>query len=182
MADLICLIGRHGVGKSTLGQALARIGYAHLNLGLLRRLAISGTYPGDIPITLMLSIRTMRPSKPLSDDVVRKLLAHALSYDRCVIDGFPVLAAHLPLLPATAKIAYVWAPAQSRNERLRSRAATTKRHWTPGLNSHRDASLCEVLKQVRSNSNFYFVRNAHDAKEEINALANFMASLYIAPR
>lgn len=177
MGNLICLIGRHGAGKSSIGLFLAKQGYVHLSLGLLRRLATAGKYPSDIPVSLMLSIRRMRPAMPLPTDVIRKLLAHASGCERCVIDGFPTSIEHLSILPKSTKIVYVWTPTLSRMERLRKRADNSQRQWTTGLSSHRDHSLPYLLREMRKRGSFRFISNRLDGAEEVEQLANNIANL-----
>lgn len=62
----ICLLGRHGSGKTTIGGALVQMGFTHTSVGLLRRLAQHGHFPSDVPASLMLAMRRERAGALLS--------------------------------------------------------------------------------------------------------------------
>lgn len=174
---LICLIGRHGSGKSTLGDALVERGFKHISVGLLRRIATSGSIPADIPATLMAAMRRTMPGAPLQNDVAAKLLKYAMSFERCVLDGFPANAVHVDMLPPAAIIAVVWAPKQTRQSRLESRALTSKRQWTPGRASAREDNLATVIMHARSVRRAVFLANRVDGIDDVQkSLLNSLTS------
>lgn len=159
---LICLIGRHGSGKSTIGTEMCKRGFTHLSVGLLRRLAVEKTYPSDVPFILMTALRRHRPGAPLPTEVAQKFIAHAQSLKNCVVDGFPASIEHLSLLPKDAVLVLVWAPKQIREQRLEARSQSTKRIWTPGRPSERESSLNTVLKAARKDRKIIFLSNHSD--------------------
>lgn len=156
---LVCLIGRHGSGKSTLGQALAGEGYKHISVGLLRRLASSNEFPSDVPAVLMLALRRATAGAALSSDVARKLVRHASQFENVVLDGFPASLEHLALLPADSVFVVVWSPRAVRAERLLVRSESSKRLWTPGRNSERETILPLLIRQLRKQHSVLFFPN-----------------------
>lgn len=159
---IVCLIGRHGSGKSTLGKAMQAYGYHHISVGTLRRLAANNQFPCDVPYALMVMMRRSAAGRPLSDEAVAKLLAHAYEFRNCVIDGFPASTEHVDMLPADCVLGYVWAPKSSLGDRLTLRAEQTVRQWTPGRASTREEQLAEVASHARSRRRVIFVPNRGD--------------------
>lgn len=157
---LVCLIGRHGSGKSTIGAALAPHGFKHISVGALRRLAINGAIPVDVPYSLLSALKRTRPGQPLQLPVAHRLLDFALGFSDCVIDGFPSISDHLALLPEHARIAYIWAPRLAREERLVARAAATSRLWVPGRPSERESNLSQLVRESRRLMEVGFFSNA----------------------
>ena len=160
--ELVCLVGRHGSGKSTIGAMLERCGYKHLSVGLLRRLARQGQYPADVPISLMLALRRMPAGGPMPSDVSVKLLQFAGTFDKCVLDGFPANLDHVQMLPSGTCIVLVWCPVSLRIERLNDRAAATVRQWTAGRSSERENSLAGVIARCRRQFKTVFLANRDD--------------------
>ncbi|UTY55879.1 ATP-binding protein [Massilia sp. erpn] len=157
---LVCLIGRHGSGKSTIGTQLAAQGYRHISAGLLRRLAQSRQYPSDVPAGLISAMGRERPGALLSLATARRLVAHACTSPLTVLDGFPAAPEQIALLPPDTLFCLVWAPAALRGHRLASRAATTQRQWQPGRASGREAALAHLIAHLRCMRRCLFVRNA----------------------
>lgn len=172
---LVCLVGRHGSGKSTIGKELALRGYLHLSVGLLRRLANAGEFPVDIPVTLMMAMRRAIPGEALSLELSSKLLKHATSVPNCVIDGFPASTGHLQLLPPNTLIGLVWSPRSVRETRLNHRAQTSQRLWTPGRPSERERSLAAIVAESRRLRSTIFLPNRQDGIESIRSLASRIA-------
>jgi hypothetical protein len=56
----------------------------------------------------------------------------------------------------------VWTPHALRGNRLERRAATTKRQWTPGRASEREAALPRLISHVRASRRCLFVRNVDE--------------------
>ena len=156
---LVCLIGRHGSGKSTLGHALAKQGYTHLSVGLLRRLAAHNEFPSDVPAVLMLALKRANAGGSLSSDVAKKLIRHASQFENVVLDGFPTSLEHLDLLPADVIFAVVWSPHHIRAQRLAARSETSKRLWTPGRSSDRETMLPLLIRNLRKSRQVVFVPN-----------------------
>jgi hypothetical protein len=156
---LVCLIGRHGSGKSTIGARLAVQGYRHISVGLLRRLAQSKQYPSDVPAGLISAMGRERPGTLLSQPTAQRLVAHACSVTPTILDGFPASPAQTELLPADTIFCFVWTPYALRGTRLEGRAATTKRQWTPGRASEREAALPALIAHVRKNHRCLFLKN-----------------------
>lgn len=172
---LVCLIGRHGSGKSTIGSRLAAHGYRHISVGLLRRLAQSRQYPSDVPAGLIAAMGRERPGTLLSLPTAKRLVVHACSTALAVLDGFPASPAQIELLPPDTIFCVVWTPHAMRTERLESRAATTKRQWTPGRASERESALPHLIARVRSTHRCVFVRNVGDVKHVVAELQRKIA-------
>jgi adenylate kinase family enzyme len=171
---LICFVGRHGAGKSTIGAKLAKYGYKHLSVGLLRRIGISGIYPSDVPASLIAAFRRTKAGEPLSISISEKLLKYALTFDKCILDGFPASVDHLKMLPSNATIALVCAPKSVRNLRLQHRSESTKRIWTPGGYSTREQELAEVLRIARVTRKTIFISNADDGTIAIEKILHLL--------
>ena len=156
---LLCFIGRHGSGKSTIGAKLAEQGYRHISVGLLRRLAQSKQYPSDVPVLLISAMRRARAGALLSPQTAQRLVEYACSSSLTVLDGFPADPEQVKMLPTDTIFCVVWTPPALRSERLEGRAATTKRQWTPGRHSEREANLPRLISHVRSSHRCLFMRN-----------------------
>lgn len=157
--DLICLLGRHGSGKSTVGSELIAHGYQHTSVGMLRRLARAAQFPTDVPAALMMAMRRERAGTAMSAPTAQKLVDYATKASKAVLDGFPACVEHIALLPADTVFCVVWTPARLRLQRLEHRSETTKRVWTPGLHSEREASLPVLLSTLRRTRRCIFVSN-----------------------
>ncbi|WP_150609294.1 MULTISPECIES: AAA family ATPase [Pandoraea] len=149
----VFLLGPHGCGKSTIGRHLAAQGYVHLSIGLIGRLARRGARPADLPVRVLQVMARHVPGEALDPRAATEILDYARSLDRVVIDGFPAHVEHLALLNDIErwKFVYVLTPRQIREQRLRARAETTKRGWSPGLKSVRDSLLPSLCWHLRSN-------------------------------
>lgn len=178
---LLCLIGRHGSGKSTIGARLASLcGYRHISVGLLRRLAQSRQYPVDVPAILISSMRRERPGALLTIPTAKRLVDHAVGSALSVLDGFPAAAEQLSLLPVDTIFCVVWTPSALRTERLEGRAASTKRQWTPGRASEREAALPELIAHVRRSHRCLFLRNDADVESAVGELQRKIARSRVA--
>lgn len=156
---MVCLLGRHGSGKSTIGADLVAHGYQHTSVGMLRRLAQAGQFPSDVPVALMMAMRRERAGTLMSASTARKLIDHASKAPNAILDGFPSSVEHLAMLPADTVFCVVWAPMQIRTERLLHRGEITKRAWTPGLQSARESALPNLLRTLRQSRRCIFVVN-----------------------
>lgn len=172
---LLCLIGRHGSGKSTIGASLASSGYRHISVGLLRRLAQSKQYPSDVPAVLISSMRRERPGALLSLPTARRLVEYACASSLTVLDGFPAAPEQIALLPADTIFCVVWTPHSLRGERLEGRAATTRRQWVPGRASEREATLPRVISHVRHSRRCLFLRNVGSVEAVVAELQRKIA-------
>ena len=157
---IVCLLGRHGSGKSTVGNYLTTHGYQHTSVGMLRRLAQASQFPSDVPAALMMAMRRERAGTALSAPTGKKLVDYATKAPRAVLDGFPSCVEHVAMLPDDTVFCVVWTPAQLRLKRLEHRSDTTKRLWTPGLHSEREASLPVLLSSLRRTRRCIFVSNS----------------------
>lgn len=174
---LVCLLGRHGSGKSTIGADLVAHGFQHTSVGMLRRLAQTSQFPSDVPAALMMAMRRERAGSAMSAPTARKLVDHVGKASKAVLDGFPSSVEHLALLPADTVFCLVWTPAQLRLQRLEYRSDTTKRLWTPGLHSEREAALPMLLWTLRRTRRCVFVSNS-DTRSA--AVADFLVKLAAA--
>jgi len=156
---LVCLLGRHGTGKSTIGTGMIAHGFQHASVGMLRRLAQAGQFPSDVPVTLMMAMRRERAGTALSASTARKLIDYATRTPKAVLDGFPSCVEHIEFLPAHTIFCVIWTPAQLRLQRLERRSETTKRVWTPGLHSEREAALPGLISALRQSRRCVFVAN-----------------------
>lgn len=157
--SLVCLLGRHGSGKSTIGADLIAHGYQHTSVGMLRRLAQASQFPSDVPAALMMAMRRERAGSAMSIPTAKKLVDYACKAPKAVLDGFPSCVEHIALLPSDTVFCVVWTPALLRLQRLEHRSDTTKRLWTPGLHSEREASLPLLLSTLRRTRRCIFVSN-----------------------
>lgn len=174
---LLCLLGRHGSGKSTIGALLAAAGHPHVSVGLLRRLAQARQFPSDIPPGLMLAMRRERAGAPLSPATAARLLQHVCAVPSAVLDGFPASPEHVAMLPPDAVFCVVWTPSALRDTRLEDRSAKSKRQWTPGLTSARESALPSVLRIARRSGRCIFLRNDQDASAAVEILAKKLAAI-----
>jgi adenylate kinase family enzyme len=169
---MIFLIGRHGSGKSTIGSALAARGYLHLSIGLLRRLARSGSYPTDIPAVLLAAIGRSKPGAPLPLEVANRLLVFANSSPLVVIDGFPASIDHISILPSDSLIGLVSTRKRARISRLMHRAAISQRQWIEGRESSREEALPTVIRSARKLHNVKLIRNNHHDTSHIDTIVD----------
>lgn len=166
----VFLVGRHGAGKSTIGQEMAKRGFKHVSVGLLRRLARANQLPSDFPYALMAAMRRVQPGAPMPDDVARKLLAYALQFPNVVLDGFPSSPHQLPYLPPEAIVGVICAPSEVRNTRLIARAEVSQRAWVAGRRSEREESLAAVIVGSRRKFKTIYIPNAGAVEESVDRL------------
>jgi adenylate kinase family enzyme len=156
---LICLIGRHGTGKSTLGQALAKRGFRHINVGELKRRCRKNDFPEGYPLQLLGMLSVQKPGTLLSKTSAKALMAFVQTAHNCVMDGFPPSKDYLNLLPPDTLFLYCMTPKYLREKRLNERFEKTLRRWTPGKHSARDAALAALVRAVRHRYPFCLVVN-----------------------
>lgn len=168
---LICLIGRHGSGKSAIGAELAKLGYFHISVGLLRRLSSANQFPSDFPVPLMLAMRRARPGVSLPADIGEKIVKFALSHTKCVIDGFPASLENLDQLPAQTHFGFVWVPRTTREDRLMLRSETSKRLWTPGRQTEREQVMAALTVKALSRGTLHFISNRADGAAAVQQIA-----------
>lgn len=125
-------------------------------------------------------MRRERPGALLSIPTAKRLIEHAGSSALTVLDGFPAAPEQLVLLPADTIFCVVWTPGDLRNERLESRAASTKRQWTPGRASEREAALPELILHMRRSHRCLFLRNTTDIESAVGELQRKIARSQVA--
>lgn len=180
--SLVCLIGRHGGGKSTLGSMLRRHGFQHYSVGTMRRLARRGELPNDVPVSLMLALRRAPIDESLPEPVVKQILALASRFPHCVLDGFPASPAHIALLPSDAVVLYIYSDKRTRLQRLASRAEQTQRNWHFDRTSSREAALAAVTGKLRADGRLTFIRNCGDLAALHAFATEFAKRVGLAPR
>jgi dephospho-CoA kinase len=173
---LVCLLGRHGSGKSTIGADLIAHGFQHTSVGMLRRLAQASQFPSDVPAALMMAMRRERAGTAMSTPAAKKLIDYATKAPKGVLDGFPACVEHIALLPADTVFCVIWTPAQLRLQRLEHRSDTTKRLWTPGLHSEREVALPLLLSTLRRTRRCIFVSNASTRDAAVVEMLGKLAS------
>lgn len=173
----VCLIGRHGSGKSTIGSAMRRFGFAHFSVGTLRRLARHNQFPSDVPYTLMVRLRRLPAGEPLPISLAQDLVRHCTVLQNCVLDGFPASVDHLSILPPDTVIGLVYAPQTLCVKRLTDRAAQTLRQWTSGRESAREIALASVLRLARRRYRTVLIRNVNDEDEPSRIAHQFLARI-----
>lgn len=156
---LLCLLGRHGSGKSTIGADLVAHGFQHTSVGVLRRLAQASQFPIDVPAPLMMAMRRERAGSAMTANTAKKLIEYITKAPKAILDGFPSSVEHIALLPADTVFCVIWTPAVLRQQRLELRSETTKRLWTPGLHSEREVALPALIKTLRQSRRCIFVAN-----------------------
>lgn len=153
VSDLICLVGLHGSGKTTIGRALALLtNHVHVSVGDLGRIARRGLAPSDVPTRLLSCFSRHKPGTALSEqssvllvDYLRKLSATST----VSVDGFPSHPSHISLLPSNAQVWHVEVSDNlARESRLAKRGELTKRQWVDGLKSERDILLGDTLTEA----------------------------------
>lgn len=175
---IICLIGRHGCGKSTIGKACAETGIKHLSVGQLRRLANKQIFPSDVPVSLMLQFRKLKPGELISEEFARQLSDYLGQFSLVVVDGFPASLSHINTLPDDTLFCYLWTPERLRESRLLARSSGTQRVWAPGAVSLRDELLPQVVRKIRSTSTLHFFRNTEEGQQAID---NIRKSILLLP-
>lgn len=141
--SLICLIGLHGSGKTTIARELVRDREMHrLSVGDLARLSRKSKLPSDIPVPLMLLLAQSKPGGVLSFAAAQLLTSHLQRLRQrqpVVIDGLPVSPEQIQLLDEHSHVVLVTVGEITRQQRLIGRSEHSKRVWTPGQPSLRDS-------------------------------------------
>lgn len=155
-SKLICFIGMHGVGKSSVALTLAKeVGGIHLSVGDLCRLARRGKVPDGVPIRLMAALARHTPGSILGSEVSTHLidyLAKLLRLRKTIcVDGFPSTSGHVEQLAAVPtfkenlRIVHVLCNDELRIARLLRRSQETGRKWSQDMDvSERDRGVASV--------------------------------------
>lgn len=159
---------------------MEQAGFQHISLGLLKRFARNGLYPNDVPLPLMLELKRQNSNSILPLPLARKLVQWIQSFPKCVIDGFPASSEHLLLLPEHTVIVYVYTPRTERERRLKIRSENSRRLWTPGGQSLREAALPELVVACRRSFVTIFLKN-DDPTTTDRLLKKIDQSLWIQP-
>ncbi|WP_321817002.1 MULTISPECIES: AAA family ATPase [unclassified Paraburkholderia] len=163
-APRIFLLGPHGSGKSSIGRQLVEQGYVHLSIGLIGRLARRRLPVADLPVSLLHVMARHTPGEALESRAAAEILQYARTLPKVVIDGFPGHVEHLGLVGDMPQwqFVYVLTPRSVREGRLELRAATSRRGWTPGGKSPRDALLPVLCRHLRNQDRLLCVSNRID--------------------
>jgi adenylate kinase family enzyme len=164
--QLIVILGRHGTGKSTLGQKLTEMGYRHFSVGSLRRVAQRKSVPADIPFKLINLLRK-DTGNHLSDRTCFEIIEFCKQFDRVVIDGLPETPTQVSLLPSTTRVIWMISPKSKRIERLQQRSLESARIWTPDRVSRREAIL-PLMPHALSDFPFLVINNRIDGKDLVS--------------
>lgn len=124
---------------------------------------------------LISAMRREKPGALLSLPTAQRLVEYARSSALTVLDGFPAAPEQIALLPPDTIFCVVWTPRALRGERLEDRAATTKRQWTPGRPSEREAALPSLIHHVRKANRCLFVRNVDEVAHVVSDLRRKIA-------
>lgn len=170
----VCVIGRHGTGKSTLCHAMTQYGYKHISVGMLRRIAKNGLFPSDVPASLMLALKKSRAGEPIPSTTAKKLSAWAMSLCNPILDGFPASPDHLEYLPSNTIIIVISSPAHLRHHRLERRAEQSRRAWVTNKFSERENILPQLVRIARKNHRVMLVPNRSDNHTDIAAIAEIL--------
>lgn len=150
---LICLIGLHGTGKTTIARNLVSLaGYKAVSVGDIGRLARKGRLPNDVPSTLMVLLARIRPGAIIDDATAKHLTSYLLMLRETspvVVDGFPACANHVRHLDSDCLVAHITVSDGLRERRLSIRSEQTPRKWTPGGVSARDLALDGTVMATR---------------------------------
>ena len=159
---IVCLIGRHGSGKSKVGEFFSRHGFTHISIGDLKRMSHRRILPETISPTLMGILRMEKRNSLLSWRAATMIADLLKSKRQVSIDGFPVCPEQLELLPEDTVIVYCTTPKSLRERRLIRRGKKTGRHWDPDLISVRDTALPELVIEARKRFRFIYHQNGPD--------------------
>lgn len=164
---LVCLIGMHGTGKTTIGQILKnQCGFQHLSVGSYVRAAKNNLIPSDVPYRLISELRQHKSGGILSEKATLMLLEHIktiLMTKPVSLDGFPSSPEHIALLPATTHFVVVECDENTRTDRLIERGNKTVRKWIEGQSSQRDLLLDNVQQEIKNQElNFHQINNNGD--------------------
>ncbi|MCW5260910.1 hypothetical protein D5045_12145 [Verminephrobacter eiseniae] len=150
---LIFLIGLHGVGKSTIGQALVPHGYRHISLGDLGRLLRRRRIPDGFTLRFLRLLAAHEPGERMSAKLVDALhgeIGQHNAHVPLVVDGFPAEPYQVMGLPAGCTLIHLTCPAPERMQRLAARSETTRRKWgADAAESRRDRQLGAVIEAAQ---------------------------------
>jgi adenylate kinase family enzyme len=178
MVRSLFLIGKHGTGKTTIGQYLAaKYGWTHISVGDLCRQARRNRGLSTMPLRLMAELAKTTPGVPLSMEVARQLcqtIGKINQTGMVVCDGFPSAPEHLDLLPPNSDVVWIQCQEVERERRLETRAAETARRWTPGRQTLRDDQVeavyqCASLDRVRADIKARIVVNDGSIERALEA-------------
>lgn len=173
--SLLCLIGRHGSGKSTLGKLLQATGACHYSLGTLFRIAKQNplVLPRDIPPGVMFALRQHARQTPLAESILRQVIDLAMASGYGVLDGLPAHPDHLRLLPGDTHFAYLYVPEPLRLHRLAERQNRSMRSWSPDRASARDLALPATVLACRATRKLLYFPNG--SFEQLHVTCAFYA-------
>src|SRR6218665_1153469 len=165
---LIFLIGLHGVGKSTIGQALVPHGYRHISLGDLGRLLRRRRIPDGFTLRFLRLVAAHEPGERMSAKLVDALHSEISYHNEHVplvvdgkigknnvnvplgVNGFPAEPCQVMGLPAGCTLIHLACPAPERMQRLAARSETTSRKWgADAAESRRDRQLGAVIEAAQ---------------------------------
>jgi dephospho-CoA kinase len=168
---LLCFVGLHGVGKSTIAKAAARTACGiHISVGDLCRAARRGKVPEGWPVRLIAAFARHAPGSVLADETAELLLefvSRIVRKDYMVfIDGFPSSVGHIDVLESNDtlrgkfRIVMVECDDELRKARLLRRASETGRKWRQDMDAtERDLGVAQVVDVAMQRSLLKHVRN-----------------------
>lgn len=147
---LVFLIGLHGVGKTTIGRALAtEHQYLHVSLGNLGRLLRRRRIPKGYSLRFLRLLAAHEPGERMSSALIQALHSDVNTHNTqapLVVDGFPAEPYHVTGLPAGCTVVHLTCPDDVRATRLIDREEETNRKWVEGAISDRDRQVAAVAQ------------------------------------
>lgn len=143
MKPLICFLGLHGTGKTTVATLLAqKLRCVRLSVGDMARLARKGgAEKNDIPTKLLVLLARSKPGQLMNEMTSEHLVSYLNNLRKTsavIIDGFPACPTQIASLDGGCCLIEVSVCEALRHERLLQRSETTVRTWKAGLPSVRD--------------------------------------------
>lgn len=146
---LVFLIGLHGVGKTTVGQAMMKRGFHHISLGDLGRMLRKHKLPKGYSLRFLRLLAGHTPGERLSEELVGALFHEINDKNRLypvVVDGFPAEPYHVISLQPGSHLVELTCHEEERVRRLSQRSIETQRQWLPNIVSRRDNQLRAVME------------------------------------
>lgn len=156
---VLFLIGKHGVGKSTVGREFEKQGWRHMSMGEIGRIVRRGQVPRGYSASFLARMAAHRPNSPISGELLQETVAQIRAFQadgHLVVDGFPATPAHIHSLPKFSSaeghplyLVYLSCDEDERRRRLYHRAETTRRKWDfDAVGSERDSALDKVFNEA----------------------------------
>lgn len=156
---VLFLIGKHGVGKSTVGREFEKQGWRHMSMGEIGRIVRRGQVPRGYLTSFLARMAAHRPNNPIAGDLLQETVAQIRAFQAegpLVVDGFPATPAHIHALPEFSSaeghplyLVYLSCDEDERRRRLYHRAETTRRKWDfDTVGSERDSMLEKVFNEA----------------------------------